>query len=571
MHDRLLTDIALCVLGALVMALVARILRQPPLLGYLAAGVLLGAPMGFSLVSDPIVVESISRLGLILLLFLIGAEIDLRKLLKSGALVLGGGILQTPLNALLLLPATLPAIGLALPGLGPGRLDAFYLALVLSLSSTAIIVKLLYERRELDTLPGRVTIGIVVVQDLWAIVMLVLQPNLASPSVGQIAKSFVLGFGLLGVVLLLGRYALPRLFALVARSGEMTLLLALAWCASACAGAGACGLSLEMGALIAGITISTFPVSLEVVTRILSIRDFFVTLFFVTLGLRIPRPDADTLLLATILVPAVLASRVLVVAPLLYAFGRDLRTALVTSFNLAPVSEFALVILALGQRFGHVGPETVGSGTLVMALTAAVSPYLIANGHALYVRSRPLLARIGIVDRAAGAAGEPDGHAQRFLVLGCYHVGRGLLAEWLRKAPERKGELRFVDFNPQTYERLAELEVAVTFGDVANLDLLAHLHPERCEVVVCTLPDAVLKGTSSERLLAALRRLAPKAKIVMTAEREHVARELYRGGADYVLMPHLAGGQELADLLLFEPPLPPGTARGQQERVLRLE
>lgn len=570
MHEVLLADIAWCVLGALTMALIARLLRQPPLLGYLAAGVLLGRPIGFALVADADVIESISRLGLVLLLFLIGAEIDLKKLFRAGPAVLGGGLLQAPLNAL----ALFPLVWLCYRTIGPaaaGTHDVVYLAAVLALSSTAIIVKLLYERGDLDTLPGRVTIGIVVIQDLWAIVMLVLQPSLSDPALLPLLKSLGLGFGLVVVVFAFGKFVLPRVFALVAHSGELTLLLSLAWCALACAGAQQAGLSLEMGALIAGITISTFPVSLEVVTRILSIRDFFVTLFFVTLGLQIPRPSGDMLGLAFLLTAAVLVTRLVVVVPLIRVFTTDTRTAVVTAINLVPVSEFALVVLALGKKLGHVSTGTIGVATFTMAMTAALSPYLIARSHAIYVALKPLLTRLGLRDPADRREPHPEGKGARFLLLGCYHVGRGFLVEWLRRAPERKKDLHFVDFNPQTHARLQDLGVPVTFGDIANLDLLSHLHPESCEVVVCTLPDSILKGTSSARLLAALRRLAPNAKIVMTAEREHVARELYRAGADYVLLPHLAGGQELADLLLFDPPLPPGAAKAHQDHVLHLE
>ena len=541
MHEALLADIAFCILGAMTMALAARLLRQPPLLGYLAAGILLGRPIGFGLVADPEIIEAISRLGLVLLLFLIGAEIDLKKLFRAGPAVLGGGLLQVPLNAIALLPACWLCYK-SVSGLTPGEHDVLYLSIVLALSSTAIIVKLLYEQGDLDTLPGRVTIGIVVIQDLWAIVMLVLQPSLSDPALGVLAKSIGLGFGLVLVVLAIGKYLLPKAFTLVAHSGELTLLMALAWCSVACAGANAAGLSLEMGALIAGITISTFPVSLEVVTRILSIRDFFVTLFFVTLGLQIPRPSPHVLVVAALLTIAVLISRVVVVVPLIRAFSKDSRTAVVTALNLIPVSEFALVVLALGKKLGHVSGDAIGIATFTMALTAALSPYLIGKSHAIFVALQPMLAAIGLRDPAGRAAQEPSEHQARFLMLGCYHVGRGFLVEWLRRAPERRQDVRFVDFNPETYSRLVQLGVPVTFGDVANLDLLSHLHPERCEVVICSLPDSVLKGTTSARLLAAIRRLAPKAKIVMTAEREHIARDLYRAGADYVLLPHLSGG-----------------------------
>ncbi len=564
MHHSLLADIGLCVTAALVMALVARLLRQPPMLGYLAAGVLLGGQVGFGLIEDERRIREIAQLGLVLLLFLIGAEIDLRKLLRAGPAVIGGGLLQVPLCALCLAAMLAPFY------LADGGLDLGYAALLLSLSSTAIVVKLLYERNDLDTHAGRITLGILVIQDIWAIGMLVVQPNLANPDLMQLAQSLGAGFGLVALVLAIGKFVLPRAFEPVARSGEMTLLLALTWCALACAGAHLAGLSLEMGALLAGITISSFPVSLEVVTRILSIRDFFVTLFFVTLGLTIPRPTLPVLAAAGGVALAVVASRLLVVVPLIRWFARDARTATVTALNLAQVSEFALVIGAIGLNLGHVRKETIATITIAMFLTAVLAPYLFGRSHAIHVRLALLLRKLGVRGRRRKEAQEESPAPARFLVLGCYHIGRGMVEEWLQRADARKHELHFVDFNPETLRRLQQLGLRCTFGDVSNLELLVHLHPAGSEVIVCSLPDTILKGTSNLQLFAALRRMAPRARIVMTAEREAQARDLYRAGADYVLMPHLAGGAELADLLLFTPPVPPGMAAAQRERVDRL-
>ena len=544
MTSGILHDIGLCVIGALPFGLLAKWLRQPPLLGYIAAGVCIGPHLGLSLIAEQRDIAEIAELGLVLLMFLIGAEIDLKKLLAAGPAVVWGGLLQLPLCA---------AFHLALlwwiPGLGAG-LERGYLALLLSLSSTAIVVKLLYEQSELDTLPGRVTLGILVLQDLWAIVMLVLQPQLAALDLWPLMRSFLLGAALVAVVLAGGKFVLPHLFRWVARSSELTLLVALAWCVAAAGGALGCGLSKEMGALLAGITISTFPSSLEVITRILSIRDFFVTLFFVALGLQIPAPTWGVGLGALGCALLVVLGRLLVVVPLIRAFTRDNRTAVVTAVNLAQVSEFSLVIAALGLTLGHVQPTTVGLVTFAMGATAVLSPYLLARSHRIHQLLEPLLTRLGWRGAATGAEGAGEVHGARVLMLGCYRIGRALIDEWLHRAPDRKHELLVVDFSPEALQFLRQRGIRVVFGDVTNLDLIAHLHPEQCDVILCTLPDTILKGSTNRQMLAALRRLAPDARVLVTAERTEEARELFRAGAANVLMPYVSAGVEVADLLL---------------------
>ncbi|MCC6671421.1 MAG: cation:proton antiporter [Planctomycetes bacterium] len=559
MPEALLADLGLCILGALIGALLARLLRQPPLLGYLAAGIALGPHLGAGWIQEAASVEAIARLGLVLLLFLIGAEIDLKKLRAAGTVVLVGGLVQVPACALLI------ALGVA-PFVPGTTFELGFLGFVLALSSTAILVKVLHEQGMLDTLPGRIAVGISVLQDLWAVTFLLIQPNLGSTSLWPILRGLGLGLGLVPVILLAGRLILPHAFRVVARSGELSLLLAFAWCASVSAAATAVGLSTEMGALLAGITISTFPVQAEVVTRILALRDVFLSLFFVSLGLHLQAPSATLAGVAGLTALVAVLSRFVVLVPLVRALLPDTRTGTVAAAYLVPVSEFALVVTALGARSGQIGAPLENLIVFVFALTAVVTPYSCAHADALHRLLRPLLLRLRLRDGfAAAEAGTVA--TSRFLVLGAYHMGRSLAEEWAHRHPERLDELTVVDFNPETQTELTRLGVRVVFGDVANLELLAHLHPDQAEVIVCTLPDAVLRGTTNLDLLTALRRLAPRARIAVTAERRRHAAELYAAGADYVIVPGLSAGAELAEALHFDPPLGPATCRAQEARI----
>ena len=321
----LLFNIGLVLTIATVFAFIAKALKQPLILAYLVAGVVIGPNIGFAWVEDEATIELISEIGLILLLFIIGLEIDLKKLLEAGRTILVAGVSQFLLCVAM-------GIGLALlMGFAPGsgNFDWLYVAVTLALSSTLIVVKLLYDKFELTTLPGRITLGILVFQDIWAIVFLALQPSLDDPRLASVSASFIKGAGLVSLTLGLSRYALPRLFSYVAKVPELLLIAALAWCFFVSAAADLMGLSREMGALIAGISMSTFPYNVDVIAKVTNIRDFFVTLFFVALGMQIPQPSLAMVSTALGMSFFVLASRLLALFPVLYLLGNGLRASLI--------------------------------------------------------------------------------------------------------------------------------------------------------------------------------------------------------------------------------------------------
>ncbi len=309
----LLSSIGLCVSVAALLALLANRLRQPLLLAYLLAGVLIGPQIGLGLISGEESIRTVSEIGLILLLFIIGLEMDLKKLLAAGKPVLVAGLLQFPLCVALGLAFFFP-LGFRAGG---GDFGLLYLAVCLAMSSTMIVVKLLYDKFELDTLPGRITLGVLVFQDVWAILFLAIQPNLLQPEVATLLGSLLKGILLVAVSLLVSKTVLPRVFQSVAKVPELVLIGSLAWCFIVSAAANAAGLSREMGALIAGVSISTFPYNMDVVAKVVSIRDFFVTLFFVALGMQIPIPTAEVIGLALLASAFLLLSRFVVVFPLL--------------------------------------------------------------------------------------------------------------------------------------------------------------------------------------------------------------------------------------------------------------
>src|SRR5687767_6482617 len=368
MHH-LLHDIGVAVLAATLLGLVAHWTRQPIILGYLIAGALVGKKLGFGAIYDDHSIEIISEIGLILLLFIIGLEMNIKALLASGRQLLVAGFGQFPLCVLL----GVGLFGLLGYGLRGGRIDGLYLAMLCALSSTAVVVKLLYDKGELDTLPGRMTLGILVIQDIFAIFILALQPNLANPTAGPILKAIGGTILLLAGGFLLSKYVLRWVFSSIAKSPEMVVAVSIGWCAAVAAAADYLHLSKEMGALVAGLSIAAFPYSVHVTAKTLPLRDFFLTLFFVSLGMKITAPTLGMVGMALLLVGFIIVSRFLSLYPLLTMTGSGRRTAFVTSVNLAQMSEFSLVIGTLGVGYNHIKPETVGIAIYAMAVTAVMS------------------------------------------------------------------------------------------------------------------------------------------------------------------------------------------------------
>lgn len=547
----LLSSIGLVFIVATLFAFIAKALKQPLILAYLIAGVVIGPEIGLAWVTDKETIELISEIGLILLLFIIGLEIDLRKLVSAGRTLVVAGISQFVLCAVM-------GIGLAMAmGFTPGtgNFDWLYLAVTLALSSTLIVVKLLYDKFELTTFPGRVTLGILIFQDIWAIVFLALQPNLQDPRLGELAESFLKGAGLVFVSLALSRYALSRLFAFVAKVPELLLIAALAWCFFVSGAADWLELSREMGALVAGVSLSTFPYNIDVIAKVINIRDFFVTLFFVALGMKVPQPSLAILGAAAGMSVFVFASRLLSVFPVLYFLGNGLRASLIPAINLSQMSEFSLVIASLGLALNHVSDELVAILTVVFAITAVLSTYLIGYNHQIQRGLGGMLGKIGFVSGANSPDDDIEAErASAVVFLGCFREASSILREIESQSTGADeggmiGQILVIDFNPLVLQELKRRGIRGLYGDLAHMDTLHHAHIHPAKVVAGTIPDAILRGTTNARLLQQTRRLCPHAQIIVAADHISSAVALYEQGADFVYVARLHSARYMADLI----------------------
>ena len=540
MEHGLVTDIAICIIAAWILAVLSQVARQPVLLAYLVAGFVIG-PHGFQWITKTQNIETISEIGLSLLLFMIGLEIDLKKMLSAGRVILLTAAAQI-LGCVLL-----GWIVFGLIGPAENRLEALYLGVAAAMSSTVIIIKILYDKRELETLAGRVTLGVLVLQDIATILFLAIQPNLKNPAVGVLTLAMGKVILLVAVAFLAGRFVLPPVFKLVARLPELVLVGAVAWCFTMAGFANWLGLSTAMGALIAGVMVSTFPYTLDVVAKVTSIRDFFVTLFFVGLGMEIPVPTWNFIRWTIFFCLFLVGSRLLTVFPPLYFMRQGYRISLLPAINLCQMSELSLVLLALGKANGDVSDNIIGIAAFSFALLAVDSTYAIFKNDYILQKTIPWLNKIGFRDLDQAAPTDGIGEKpKRICLLGFSWTASSLIGEISREQSALLSDIVVVDFNPQVYEQLRKRGVHVIYGDITQRDVLHHAGVAECEIIICSLPNMVLKGADNLKMLRQLRELNPGAKIIVHSELLADIPILYAAGASFVIAPRLL---EAADLL----------------------
>ncbi|KJC60701.1 membrane protein [Bradyrhizobium sp. LTSPM299] len=544
MHE-LIRDITLCILFAWGLGLLAHFSRQPLILAYLIAGFFIG-PFGMGWVKSQESISVISELGLIFMLFMIGLEIDLKKIVRAGKVILFAGAGQL-LGGCLIGILFFAGVGLSIGG---GKFDALYLCIACALSSTVIIVKVLYEKRELDTLPGRITLGVLVLQDIFAILFLAVQPSLDNLQISVVLLSIARVAVLVATALVLSRYVLPRLFHQIARRPELVLLGALAWCFLIGEIAERLHLSREMGSLVAGVSLSTFPYALDVTAKVTTLRDFFITLFFVALGMTIPIPGLSVIGLALVIAAFTVASRLVTTFAPLYLMKQGLRASLLPAINLAQVSEFSLVVIQTGVAANHIATETANAASFAFVVLAVLSTFAMGRSDQIVRGLIGPLKRIGLRDLdqvREGESGQEGGHGEirRIVILGFFRAASALLSQIERQNQSLLEQISVIDFNPLVFRTLSDRGLHVIYGDISNVDTLVHAGIGNAEIIILSVPDFLLVGANNEKLVRHVRNLNPSAKIVATADLLADVDDLYAAGANYVTVTRISDAGEL--------------------------
>lgn len=515
------------------LAFVVRFLKQPLLAAYMLAGIVCG-PFLFNLLrGQQDLYQSFSNFGVVLLLFVVGLELNFSYLKKIGKTSVVIGLLQFLFNfALILLVVNFFNLSL---------LSKIFLALVSCFSSTIVVLKLLSDKQDEESVYGRYTVGLLLIQDIISIAILILLglsvSNSGSSSFDWLAITKVIGVFLL--IFLFVKYLLSRVLDSVASSGEFLFLFTVAWCFGIASLMVWSGFSLEIGAVVAGLSLSSSKYQPEIASRVKPLRDFFIVLFFVILG-----SLADFSNITGVIIPAViLALAVVILKPLLLffifrVFKFTRRNSFLSALAAAPLSEFGFIILFALISTGYLSGSELSIFTIAAIITIFISSYLISYGYQFYNLLLPLFNLFG-TDKYV----QQEDVKEKFeaLVFGYHRTG------WKIGNALKKMNIKFaaVDFNPNNISRLAHRDIRIFFGDASDMEFLKELPLEHTKVIISTIPSP----EDQLVLLDFLRSRRLKITVICTLYNKKYLDKLYEAGADYVILPHLLGGMWMAEII----------------------
>ncbi|MEM1186935.1 MAG: cation:proton antiporter [Pseudomonadota bacterium] len=521
----------------------ARSLRQPLIVSFIAVGILLG-PSALGIVVPSNEIELFARLGIALLLFIVGLKLDLHIIRSVGPVALATGLGQVTFTTV---------IGFAIAlALGMSALVALYVAVALTFSSTIIIVKLLSDKREVDMLHGRIAIGFLIVQDI-VVVLVMIGLNAISGTdsnatlSGEALEILIEGAGMLLVVYVMMRFVLPWLLPRLAHSSELLLLFSIALAVLGGAAADGLGFSKEVGAFLAGVSLASTPYREQIAARLVTLRDFLLLFFFIELGAAIDLPNLGSQLgAAALLSTFVLVGNPLIVMVIMGAMGYRKRTGFLAGLTVAQISEFSLVLAALGLGLGHINEETVGLIALVGLVTISASTYMILYSQPLYAR---LAGALGVfqkrVPRRELITGGDPLAAPDVIIVGLGRYGRKLAA----RLQEHGHRLLAVELDPGKVEAYRDGPIKVAYGDASDAEFLGTLPLQDARWIVCTVRD----GPMIRMMISSLATAGHRCRLAMAAPDVCAAQALISAGVDLVLRPYAdaadAATQQLLEVL----------------------
>jgi CPA2 family monovalent cation:H+ antiporter-2 len=535
-----LADLGAALLAALVGGFVARLMRLPLLVGYLVAGIVVG-PYTPGFVADREAVHSVAQLGVVLLMFAIGTHLSLKELRSARRVALIGGGAQ--------ILGTISLGFLVALALGWGSYGGLFLGCALALSSTAVMMRLLEERGELGTNHGKAIMAVLVVQDLAVVAMVALLPSLAeittggSEVLGAVGWSVLKAGVLVTLTLLLAMRVVPAILDRVARTGsqELFLLVVVGVCLAAAYLAQLAGLSVELGAFLAGVVISESDYAHEVFSQVRPLRDLFASLFFVSIGMLLnPAFLLRHWLPVLVVVLAIIVGKGLIAGAALYAAGCHGRTAVLAGLGLAQIGEFSFVLADIGGRRALIPPEVAAVILAAAVITILLTPFVFGAGGALYrwLNTIPVMPRrLNRPPQMSAAAGPGEQPAARVVILGSGRVGRYVSDALRRMAVPQV----IVDYDATAVDRLRATGVPVVYGDATSEEVLKQARPAGAELAVVALPEAA----ATQMAVRLLKRLAPELPVVARVHRGVDIPRVREAGADAVVYAEFEAGMEM--------------------------
>lgn len=520
-------ELSLIVLVATGLSLLMKLLKQPLVVGYILSGIVAG-PLVFDLIASEETLELFSKMGITTLLFIIGLHLNPKVVREVGgvAVVTGlGQIIFTSVGGYLVASA-----------LGFEPLSAWLIATAMTFSSTIIILKLLADKNDLDSLYGKVSTGFLLVQDIVASLILLSIALFAKTGSGDLLESvasvLLMAVGVLLVLFVVSKYVLPYVVRFAASQQELLFVFCLAWGMGVASVFDMVGLSIEIGALLAGVALSATAYAYEISSRLRPLRDFFILLFFILLGSQMQIGDVGSLwVAASVLSVFVLVGNPLIVFVLMNLLGYHKRTSFLAGLTVAQISEFSLILVKLGRDLGYLDQQVVSLVTLVGLVTIALSTYMIMYSKRLYEILLPVLEVLSL--RKPKKMSGQGRELYDAILFGHGRVGR----DYIRAFTKMELSFLVVDFDPKVIAQLEDEGVPCVYGDADDVEFLSDLPLSKVKLFVSTISDY----ETDLVLVRELRKSNKQAVVVVKTGNVGNAMDLYEAGASYVIMPHYLG------------------------------
>ena len=541
---RLIVDLVLVLAAATIGGLLASLLRQPAILGYLIGGIIVG-PGGLGVIKELIQVETLAQFGVAFLLFALGVEFSFAELKKVQGISLGGGGLQIVFTILI------TALTMGILGWDTSPIQGIFLGAILSLSSTAVVLKCLMERNEMASPQGQIMLGILVVQDLALGLMLAVLPALNQPEGGVIFEAvgrslLLIGLFALGAVIA-GIWVIPKLLQFLAKteSKELFLLGVVALCLGIALLTEHLGFSIEMGAFVAGLMISEVEYADQTLTYVEPIRDIFAALFFVAVGMLIdPIFLWEHLELIIGLMLLIVAGKTLIIIPIVKLFGYSWRTSIITGLGLAQIGEFSFVLASAGQGLGLVSRRVYLLIVGTTALTLIITPFILQFAPKLldWIEEKWDLSNLLENSQKITNISEDLPQQNHIIVCGYGRVGRNLV----RLLQSHNYAVIVIDQSEKTVQELRNNQIPYLYGNAASLHVLEAAGVDRAASMAIALPDPMSTRLCLKRSLE----FSPNLDVIVIADRDKDIELLYQLGAKEVVQPEFEASLELSNHVL---------------------
>jgi len=532
MNENIFTEISILLALSASIAIIMRALKQPLIMGYIITGILVG-PSLLGVVNSPGTIEVFGKFGIALLLFIVGLGLNPQIIKEVGKVSLITCLGQVLFTSLL-------GFGIV-RYLGYGVVTSLYIAVALSFSSTIIILKLLTDKKENHKLYGKISIGVLLLQDLLAIFALVIAAAMGNNGISYVelgelvSKGVAVGIG----IILISHFLLKPMTAFLSRSQELLFIFALAWGLALSTLFLKLGFSLEIGALVGGVALSNMTYAREISSRLRPLRDFFVIVFFIAIGAQLDFNNLGTVIFQAIGLSAfVLIGKPIIMTAILGFMGHTRKTSFKTGLAVAQISEFSLIFILLGKSNGQVSNEVVSLVTMVGIITIALSSYMIIFSDGIYLFFEKY---IKLFERKKVIPEHETKHVYDAVLFGYKKGG----SEFIKVFDKLTKRYIVVDYDPDVIDELDRKNARYLYGDATDLELLDEIDLSKARLIVSLITDY----PTNLFLLEYLGQVSPHAVIICHADSAKDAAKLYGIGASYVLMPAYIGNEKIGTFI----------------------